>query len=331
MLILGCATPAASSGPVALQGDRSQPKHLSYGVLAPGWGDALHVVATEKGFYAAENLTVDQVYTGQSALVCQQILARAIELGGCSMNDLIQVVVTGGAPLEIVMGMSRTAGNYGLMAKPGITSWVDLKGKSVMVGGPNDNTVYFTKSMARPNGLPDGEYDFQYAGASSARYAALKSGAVDAALITPPFDSMAEREGYKRLDTLIPHYLNPQNYSGGGVVARKDWADGHVDEIGRYARSMWQAINWVYDPANKEELFQLMGPRANIPRDQFEDLYELSMVNQAWSTDGVMSDSGISGVLDSLVELGFIQAPAPPPTRFYDPTFVQLARQAPKS
>ena len=69
---------------------------------------------------------------------------------------------------------------------------------AVLSGQPkaaHDNTVYFTRVMARPNGLPDGDYDFQYAGASSARYAALKSGAVDSALLTPPFDSLAEREG----------------------------------------------------------------------------------------------------------------------------------------
>ncbi|MEA2640688.1 MAG: hypothetical protein QOF51_2082, partial [Chloroflexota bacterium] len=214
-----------------------------------------------------------------------------------------------------------------LMVKSNINSWADLKGKTIMVGGPKDNTVYFTRVMTRPNGVSDGDYDFQYAGASSARYAALKAGAVDGAMLTNPFDTLAESEGFHRLDTLIPKYLTPENYSGGGVVAQKDWADNHPDEIARYIRATWKAIQWSYDPANKEELFQMVGPKANIPREQFEELYKLSMVDQSWSTDGVMSDSGVTGVVNSLVELGFLQQPVPPPTKFYDAKFVQMAQQ----
>ncbi|MEA2640944.1 MAG: hypothetical protein QOF51_2338, partial [Chloroflexota bacterium] len=105
---VACSAPTAAApstaGGAGQGGSTVQPKTVTYGTLAPGWGDALNIVATQKGYYADEKLTVDMIYTGQSALVCQQLLAKAIDLGGCSMNDMIQAVVTGGAPLEIVMG-----------------------------------------------------------------------------------------------------------------------------------------------------------------------------------------------------------------------------------
>src|SRR5262249_40961506 len=136
--------------------------------------------AQEKGFYAAENLNVETVLSGQSASSCQQVLAKAAEIGGCSISDMIQAVEASGAPLVQFMRSYDEPLSYSIMARPSIKTWADLKGKTIIVGGPQDNTVFFTRAMARPNGLKDDDYQFQYAGASAARFAALQSGAVDA-------------------------------------------------------------------------------------------------------------------------------------------------------
>ena len=72
------------------------------------------------------------------------------------------------------------------------------------------------------------------AGASGARYAALKSGAVDGSILTDPFDAQATLEGYSRLDDLLPKYLKAETYAGGKppktlrVILRNDagWYPG---------------------------------------------------------------------------------------------------------
>jgi DNA-binding CsgD family transcriptional regulator len=76
------------------------------------------------------------------------------------------------------MTESVTALNYAAIAKPEHRAWRDLRGKVMMVDSPRGNTVYFWRTMARANGLADEEYDFQYAGTTNARYAALKAGAM---------------------------------------------------------------------------------------------------------------------------------------------------------
>src|SRR5438874_1385833 len=106
--------------------------------------------------------------------------SRSVDMGNCSINDLIQSVEIGGAPLALLMTESVTALNYAAIAKPEHRSWSDLRGKTAMVDSPRGNTVYFWRTMARANGLADEEYDFQYAGTTNARYAALKAGAMDA-------------------------------------------------------------------------------------------------------------------------------------------------------
>ena len=55
-------------------------------------------------------------------------------------------------------------------------------------GRPICITRLYLNRMLEPNGLKDGYLDLVYAGASSARLRALESGAVDAAILTAPFN-----------------------------------------------------------------------------------------------------------------------------------------------
>src|SRR6266508_4497638 len=68
----------------------AEQKSLKYGATGVSWNLVPEIIAQEKGFFASENLSVETIVAGQSAAVCQQLLAKAVEIGGCSMNDMIQ-------------------------------------------------------------------------------------------------------------------------------------------------------------------------------------------------------------------------------------------------
>jgi NitT/TauT family transport system substrate-binding protein len=322
LLVLTACAPAATQ-PAAPSSQTLEPKTVRMATVGIGWSTTPEMIAQEKGFYANEKLTVEVNIAGQSAAVCQQILAKAVEIGQCSLNDMIQAVEASGANLIQFFGLYASPLNYSIMAKPNITSWADLKGKSIMVGGPKDNTVYFFRAMARPNGLQDSDYDFQFAGASSARFAALKSGAVDASILTDPFDLQAEAEGYKKIDVLVPKYVNADNYGYIIHVAQADWAREHQDELTRYMRGLLSAIDWIYDPANKQELFSIVAPKINMNQESFDRLYKRDIQDDHyWSTNGKMTDSGVQGVINSLIELDSLKSPAPAPSKYYDSTYI---------
>ncbi len=303
---------------------------LKYAGTGMSFSTAPLLVAITKGFFQAENLKIDLVVTGQSASVCQQLLARAVEIGECSLNDVMQIVQMSGAPLFMASNQVVAALNYGMMAKPAIKTWTDLKGKTIIVGGPKDNTVFFTRVMARPNGLADSDYQFQYAGASGARFAALKSGAVDAAILTDPFDSEAEIGGYVRLDDLRPKYLPTSKYTSGGLITTRDWAKAHPNELVGVIRGFGKAFAWIYDPANKDELFEILRPKINLTREAFERTYARNVVRERmWATGGgIAVDSAVQGVADSLVDIGALPKPAPPANKFYDNTWAAIAEKS---
>ena len=62
---------------------------------------------------------------------------------------------------------------YALLAKASIKSLADLKGKVISVGGPKDITRLYVDRMLAPQGLKTGDYDYVYAGATTARAQAL--------------------------------------------------------------------------------------------------------------------------------------------------------------
>ena len=323
-LLLGAACSAKSSGTAvpATTAQAQQPAHMTYAQVGVTWTQAPLYVAQAKGFFADEKLTVDMPLAGQSASSCQQVLAKAADIGECSLNDMIQADQNGGAHLVTFLNESATALQYSVMAKSSIKTWDDVKGKIVIVGGPKDNTVYYFHLMARAHGLKDSDYSFQYAGSTPARFAALKSGAVDVAMLTNPSDEQAVEAGYTRLDTLVPQYLNGSNYSGGGPVVDPEWAKAHSDVLTRFCVAWLKAVTWIYNPANKQEFFNVVSPKLNLPQQAFDTVYQNTVLkSKVWSPDGRLTDAGVEGVEKGLVDLGALKEPLPPPSKFYDMTY----------
>src|SRR5438045_3279975 len=94
----GAPGPAPAPANPGAQGSAAQePKKITVGAVGNTLSDAPFFVAESKGFFEAEHLTVDRVIVGQSAGVCQNLVAKAVDIGNCSLNDMVQAVENGGA------------------------------------------------------------------------------------------------------------------------------------------------------------------------------------------------------------------------------------------
>src|SRR4029079_7142359 len=183
---------------------------------ANGWPRYL---AIEKGLYAAVGIKPDTVFAQSNAAVIQQVAAGSINVSTNSgLVDPIRAIEKG-APLALVR-VEMQAPPYSLLAKPGIKSIGELKGKMVSVGGAKDITRIFVERMLEPNGVKPGESDMTFAGATSARFAALQAGAVDAALLTPPFNFHAQTAGFNNLGNAVDYVDMPFS----GMAVNTNWA-----------------------------------------------------------------------------------------------------------
>src|SRR5947209_8946333 len=221
-------------------------------------------IAIEKGFFAAEGIAIDRIAAPSSAAVVLQAAAGAIDITvQGAFVDVIRAIEKG-APLAIVRIMVQTP-PYELLAKPSIRSLKELRGKTVSIGGPKDVTRIYLNRMLEPNGLKDSDVDLVYAGASSARLAALESGAVDAAILTSPYNFNAVSDGFPVIGRTADYITDlPQN----GTVVNRNWAAGHMDTVRRFLAALQKGADWFMDRRNRGEAIKMLATAGKLkPQD----------------------------------------------------------------
>src|SRR3984957_6680746 len=171
--------------------------------------------AFAQGFFAPEGLQVDLVFVQSSAALVQQIAAGSLGIATqTGLADPLRAVGMG-APIAVVR-IDVQAPPYALVAKPGITNVKELKGKVISLGGPKDITRIYVERMLAPNGVNPGDFDMVFAGATTARASALLAGAVDAAILLPPFNFQAVAKGFNSLGLTVD-YVKDLPFSGTAV------------------------------------------------------------------------------------------------------------------
>jgi ABC-type nitrate/sulfonate/bicarbonate transport system substrate-binding protein len=256
--------------------------------------------AIKNGYFDAENIKIDLVFAQSNASVIQQLAAGSFNVAPTAgMVDPIRAA-SKGAPVALIRIVIQ-APPYALLAKPAISKIEDLKGKTLIIGGPKDITRIFTERMLAPHGLHQGDYDFVFAGATSARFAALKSGVVDAALLTTPFNFFAETEGYRNLGFTFD-YLPKMPFAG--MAVNRDWALKNATLVQRFLDAYDKGVAWFYDPQNREAAIALQLQTSKIAKDDVEKAYAFLHDKNLFERSGEVSKASVDQVIGALRDLG---------------------------
>jgi ABC-type nitrate/sulfonate/bicarbonate transport system substrate-binding protein len=265
---------------------------------ANGWPS---YVAIEKGFFSAAGIKPDTVFAQSNAGVIQQVAAGSIHVSTNSgLVDPIRAIQKG-APLAIVR-IEVQVPPYSLLAKPAIKTMKDLKGKLISVGGAKDITRIFIEQMLEPNGVKPGEFDMTFAGATSARFSALQAGAVDAAILTPPFNFHAQTAGF----TLLGHTVEYVDMPFAGISVNTNWAAANKDTAGKLITVYNDSISWLYDPKNRDEAVEILMKVSKIKKDDVEKAYDFLIGGKYFEPTGKVSKSRLNKLVDALKSLGDI-------------------------
>ena len=93
----------------------------------------------------------DRLRRAVPALVALALFLAALEVLRTELRTVswhgLTTDVLNTPPWRLTVAVFLTALNYAVMAKPNIKNWADMKGKTIIVGGPKDNTVYYTRVM----------------------------------------------------------------------------------------------------------------------------------------------------------------------------------------
>jgi ABC-type nitrate/sulfonate/bicarbonate transport system substrate-binding protein len=260
-------------------------------------------IGINKGFFAAVGIKIDLVFAQSNASVIQQLAANSINIsvsGG--LVDPIRAIDKG-APIALVR-IETEKPPYALLAKPAIKSIADLKGRLVSVGGPKDITRIFFERMLKASGVAPRDVDLIFAGATTARLAALQSGAADAALLTTPYNFHAEAAGFTNLGLASDFIDMPFS----GVSVNRNWAARNMKTAQAYLAVHGQATAWLEDPANREEAIKIMIAVSSLTAADVEKAYTFLHDGHFFETTGKISRSKLGKVVEALQELGDLPA-----------------------
>jgi NitT/TauT family transport system substrate-binding protein len=262
-------------------------------------------IGLDKGFYTAENLKADVVYIQSSASVIQQLSAGSLDITmSTGLVDPLRAIDQGAA-----IALTRfevQVPPYALLAKASIKSLKDLKGKVISVGGPKDITRLYVDRMVAPQGLKSTDYDYVYAGATTARAQALLGGAVDAAIVLPPSNFQIQDQGYNDLG-LAMQYAPDLAFSG--TVVNKAWALRSGDMLKRVLAAQSKSTDYLYDPKNRAEVVNILVKVSGQKLEDVDKSYDFFNKNNFFDRSGKISRLKMNTLVDALVVLGDVKAP----------------------
>jgi NitT/TauT family transport system substrate-binding protein len=257
-------------------------------------------IGLNKGFFAAEGLKVDVVYVQSSAQLVQQITAGSLDI--CMSTGLVDPIraIGMGAPIAIVR-VEVQAPPYALLAKPSIKSLKELKGKVISLGGPKDITRIYVERMLEPNGVKPGEFDMVFAGATAARASALLAGAVDAAILLPPFNFQAATAGFNDLGLTID-YVKDLPFSGTVVNVR--WANAQKAVLQKLLAAHTKSVAWFEDERNRGEAVAILAAASKLKQDDVEKAYDFMRKGHFFEPTGKVSRSKLTSLAKAMTSLG---------------------------
>jgi NitT/TauT family transport system substrate-binding protein len=244
-------------------------------------------VALKRGMFRDEGLDVELIRMNANVSV------TALSTGDIDYTMVFASVVRGalrGMPMKVVASFMDSSTHL-LIARPQYKTIRDLKGKTLAVSTFGATSDVAARMMMKQGGLdPEKELKIVPLGGERSRYAALKEGIVDVAVLSPPTDTEAQRMGYHVLSRFYEHFKLP--FTGLGTNLKK--LKEQPDEVKRMLRALVRANRYVR--SNREGTIQTMMDWIKVDRESATATYDATW--KIFSEDGTISDSGLKLVVD---------------------------------
>ena len=159
---------------------------------APFW------VAKDKGIFDKYNLETSLVYMRGTVPTIAALANNDIEFVQSGAAPFINYAARGGD--VVLLGcLANKVIDYVFVAHPSISRIEQLRGKTIAISRPGDQTYYYVRDILKRYGISLKEVRLVQTGLQPERVAALKQGIVMASILNRPNNLVLEQEGYKRL------------------------------------------------------------------------------------------------------------------------------------
>jgi ABC-type nitrate/sulfonate/bicarbonate transport system substrate-binding protein len=244
---------------------------IKLGILSTAGDHWPRWVAWEQGFFKEQNLEVREFQTDSVAKAVQALSGNSTDLVFPSNTQGTVVAISKGAAIKIIGG-DFTKALYYLITGSKYKKVEDLKGATMgVINLTSGSTVLLQKILAAHGLKYPGDYDLLTVGGTPARYAAVKKGAVAAAMVTIPTSYQAKEDGLNVLAD-ISKYLSDYQFTS--IAGNEKWITSHKDQTVRFLMAMIKSMRFLNDPKNKEASIQAMIKHFKVKRQYAEMAYK---------------------------------------------------------
>ena len=193
-----------------------------------------YFLAKEMGFYRDEGLDPEIIHV-TSVTGLQALLAGDLQFVGAGTTPINAALR--GAKLKIVF-VAVDKPEFDMYVNPKIRTFLDLKGKSVVVSGIGALTDRLLRELLQKNGLGPNDVIIRSMGSAELRYQALAKNVVDGSLLAPPLNFRAEADGFRKL-AFLGDFLQATSAS---IAITENFKETRPDLVFSFVRASLRGI-----------------------------------------------------------------------------------------
>jgi len=244
-------------------------------------------VADKRGFFKEQGLEVEVIR------MAAPISITALANGDIDYTMIFASVIRGamrGMPIKVTASF-LDGSTHALIARPEFKSVKDLRGKTLGVSTVGATSDLTARMMIRHFGVdPDKEMKIVALGSDRARFAALKEGIVDVAVISPPADAEGKKIGMNVLARAYELFNFPFVGLGANVKKLKE----RPDEVKRMLKALMRANRYIRE--NREGAIQTLAEWSKSTKEAAAASYDGTY--KVFNLDGSIPEDGLRLMVD---------------------------------
>jgi ABC-type nitrate/sulfonate/bicarbonate transport system substrate-binding protein len=280
------------------------------------------VVAQRQGFFSREGLDFQVVVPlpGGSDKMIDALHDGTVDITHVATPFLIRKALAGSDAVAIAAEFRNPI--YSLIAKPGIKSFADLKGKRLGFADQDGSISISMRKLLALHGLNNGDYDIKVVEGTPARASCLKQGDCAAVPLGQPQDVAAQAEGYTLLGLSTEASAE---YLYTVTAVRRSWAQANAEALRRYLRALRAAFEFIRDPAKRDEVAAIVADSNGVSLAIGAKVLVLYFEPErgVLPRQGEIDMAGLAQTIAMMAQAGQIKGPLPAPEQFVDRQYLQ--------
>lgn len=285
---------------------------------------SLHwMVAKESKIFDKYGLDVDMVFMGASSLILQSMLAGSANLAGFAGPAIVSNVLKGG---DVITVAATTPFTISVMSRPTIEKVADLRGKKIGISRLGAVPHFAIQLILEKFNVKDAV--ILQVGGQPEGAAALRRGAIDAAVLSLPHTHLLQKEGFREIFSHLDYNRFNIRFLSGGVAARRSYGVKNRDVVVRFIKATLEGIKAMSTQESLARRVFSKYARQNDPQ-VLEQIQKFAV--ETVSRDPAIPKDAIVSMARLMADFGLVDRNAvtsTPAEAYYDDSYVDEIKQS---